>query len=341
MHGPSSLLCRTMLAVLLLAVVLTSMTVVDAAPAPQILGIPLPLPNLPGFPAPAATTPAPVPATTPGRAGATTPAGPAPSTPPAAVTTPAAPASTTSVNVPPTSSPVVASTPILSTPLSTPPAARTTPVLIATLTSTRGTPSATEEASAASATESPAATAQQQTGKTKKVVGITAAVAGIIGGAVALAALGIYVFRKVTLSPSGDFRKRMMHSEYGSAERLKPSATTDDYGSTPTSTPPASTAGSGPRRQFLTGLNEVPRQEYAVYPYTPGQEYGPEYVTEPPAVAAPVPYVVNPAIPAHVQAEYRHPYHPQGQYRAYSPAPGSDYGGSNHGRYDPQRPYGY
>ncbi|TPX56865.1 hypothetical protein SpCBS45565_g08323 [Spizellomyces sp. 'palustris'] len=178
------------------------------------------------------------------------------------------------------------------------------------------------------------ATAGAQTAgesKTSSTTKISLLSVGIVGGAIGAAVLGIYVFRKATLAPSGDFRKRMMTQEYGNT--LSSNASSRPIN-------PTSAGGSGekdPRSNFLMELNHtngrgpspVPTA-YAATEYGARSEYGGQY-TMPATYAtyqshgAPSEYGGYAAYPGPA---------------AYPPPPGSDYGGSNNG-YQPPRHYGY
>ncbi|KAJ3163085.1 DNA-directed RNA polymerase III subunit RPC5 [Geranomyces michiganensis] len=271
-----------------------------------ILGLPrLPIPGLPG--AADKTTPAdPVPATLtanlPGTAGGTTPVvipiipGGAEITPAGPIVIPIIPATpaatpppTVASSVTPSTTPVIAtsSAPAVSvTPSSSLPPSSSAPqrTVLVSVTSTRpvlsssaARASATPEAAAAAAAVSAASSSNATT---KKVGVITATIGGIIGGGIAAAALGIYIFRKVTLSPSGDFRKRMMRKEYSDGgagagagggndandDAESASGPPSTYGSAQRLTKAVDTYGAA---NTTAGAPQLPPMEYAVYPYDP------------------------------------------------------------------------
>ncbi|KAJ3139520.1 hypothetical protein HDU90_009021 [Geranomyces variabilis] len=269
-----------------------------ATAAPQILGIPgLSIPGLPGTAA--KTTPVADPA-----APAATPTANSPNTPvvipiipeitpppvaisiplPVVLTTPlpAAPATISSVVVPPPVTLSSSAIPNVSSAAPLPPLASTSSaappkVVLVSVTSTRALASASAIASATpvaeAATASTNASAQTAAERTKKVGVITAAVGGIVAGCIAAAALGIYIFRKVTLSPSGDFRKRMMRQEYsgggaggGRDDDAESGGAPSTHGSASRLTRAVDTYGSAapPSQPAMAGATE-----YAVYPYDP------------------------------------------------------------------------
>ncbi|KAJ3148663.1 hypothetical protein HDU89_004512 [Geranomyces variabilis] len=140
----------------------------------------------------------------------------------------------------PISTPVIISTTPIIIPITTPVIISSTslPPTVISLTSVRPPPSTsllprpttivritstasfsiTPATSASSATPTPSqppASAPVMSPATKKVVTWIGATFGIVAGSIALAVLGIYVFRKATLRPSSDFRKRMHRTQYG------------------------------------------------------------------------------------------------------------------------------
>ncbi|KAJ3184946.1 hypothetical protein HDU87_002511 [Geranomyces variabilis] len=141
-------------------------------------------------------------------------------------TTPVVPS--TSIIIPPTTTPVIPSTsltpPVVSSSTSVrPPPPTSTPqrsTIVISLTSTAAvsTPSTASTASAATPTPTPTppptpgpALTQGQ----KKALTWAGAAFGIVAGSIALAVVGIYIFRKATLRPSSEFRKRMHRTQYG------------------------------------------------------------------------------------------------------------------------------
>ncbi|KAI8920991.1 hypothetical protein DFJ77DRAFT_448177 [Powellomyces hirtus] len=341
-----------LLLVVLLAMVLPSHNVVNAQrPGGTSAGEPGPTPP-PTRPTPDDTPPVSVPP------GPTPTARPTPDPPVGPVTPPVVSPTLTLPSV--TLIPSVTLPSIVSLTLT--PSPTTQPVVRVSLTKTAPLPSQSlptntaDPVAGAKATEA-AAKAEEKEKTKQKAIKISASVAGIVGGGIALAVLGIYIFRKTKLSPSGDFRKRMNGTYNGgsstlrsqSAQRLN-SVSTDGYYAEPMPTRPRYNNDDmrSPSPAFTHYGSEYSTaqpphaQEYAYYPtiasnatttyppaassaaapYTPGSEYG---------GYAPSEYAAYPPPP---------PVPPQSDYGARS-----DYGGSTAGHYDrqnynPQRPYG-
>ncbi|KND00613.1 uncharacterized protein SPPG_03740 [Spizellomyces punctatus DAOM BR117] len=222
------------------------------------------------------------------------------------------------------------SVPSVSVPISSATPVTSLPPVTQIITRSRATPTlaVTDTATSVATATAGAQTAETKSSSTTKISLLSI---GIVGGAIGAAVLGIYVFRKATLAPSGDFRKRMMTREYGNT--LSSNASSRPINST-------SAGGSGekdPRSNFLMELNHtngrgpspVPTA-YAATEYGARSDYGGQYTM--PATyatyqshAAPSEYGGYAAYPGPA---------------AYPPPPGSDYGGSNSG-YQPPRHYGY
>ncbi|KAI9099713.1 hypothetical protein DFS34DRAFT_501509 [Phlyctochytrium arcticum] len=241
------------------------------------------------------------------------------------------PEPTPSATVTPAPSP----TPVESTIISTPSATPSTPV--ATITTPVATPSTSptppprsdaNTSTSLSATETAAANAGVE--RKKSGPDNLPLIFGVIGGSILAAVLGIYIFRKISLAPSGDFKKRMMNNNYdtssgatlhsnGSGTHL----TSSDEKDTLRSNTTASAAAANTSAAAPYYVNDY---EFATYPTgttMPGSVYagsnaGTLYAQPPPP---PNPYA----------------------YAHYPPPPPSDYGsaaGTYHSSHPQPRHYG-
>ncbi|KAI8593002.1 hypothetical protein BDZ88DRAFT_486264 [Geranomyces variabilis] len=139
------------------------------------------------------------------------------STPVIISTTPIIIPITTPVIISSTSLPpiVISSTSVRPPPSTSLPPRPTTIVRITSTASLSSTPATSAASSATPTPSQPPAPGPVMSAATKKVVTWVGATFGIVAGSIALAVLGIYVFRKATLRPSSDFRKRMHRTQYG------------------------------------------------------------------------------------------------------------------------------